>query len=146
MSTAAHYSVLLAESIDALITDPNGIYFDGTFGRGGHSRAILARLAAGGQLQGFDKDPQAIATANQLCGEDKRFSISHNSFASLQQLAEQRQWLGKVDGVLLDLGVSSPQLDQTERGFSFMQDGPLDMRMDTSRGQSAAEFVNTAKG
>lgn len=132
-----HYSVLLQESVTALINDPSGSYVDGTFGRGGHSREILSKLEADGSLLGIDKDPQAIAVAEALAKEDRRFSIRHGSFADLLDWVEPNS----LDGVLLDLGVSSPQLDQAERGFSFMQDGPLDMRMDTTRGQSAAEWL-----
>ncbi len=134
---SAHYSVLLQEAVTALITDPGGRYVDGTFGRGGHSRAVLAQLSADGALLGIDKDPQAIEVANALAQEDGRFSIQHGSFANLLDWVEA----GSLDGVLLDLGVSSPQLDQADRGFSFMQDGPLDMRMDTTRGQSAADWL-----
>lgn len=145
MTQAAHYSVLLDESVEALVVDPNGLYIDGTFGRGGHSRVILSRLAGQGRLLGFDKDPEAIAVANALHAEDPRFSLAHNSFAMMQAVSEQQDNAGLVDGVLLDLGVSSPQLDNAERGFSFMNDGPLDMRMDCTQGESAADFVNTAK-
>lgn len=132
--------MLLHEAVDALVSAPDGIYVDGTFGRGGHSRAVLARLNDAGRLVGIDKDPQAIAEANTLAAADARFAIQHGSFADLLT------WVapGSVDGVLLDLGVSSPQLDQAERGFSFMQDGPLDMRMDTTRGQSAAQWLANA--
>ena len=145
MTSPSHYSVLLKESVDSLITDPNGIYIDGTFGRGGHSRAILSELEQKARLIAFDKDPQAIDVGNALQNEDARFSIEHDSFANMEQVARREQYAGLVDGILLDLGVSSPQLDQAERGFSFIHDGPLDMRMDCSKGQSAADFVNTAK-
>lgn len=144
MSQPEHFSVLLRESVDALVQDASGFYIDGTFGRGGHSRAVLQRLNADGRLLGFDKDPLAIAAGKKLEQEDQRFSIVHDSFAALADVAAQRGVAGRVAGILLDLGVSSPQLDQAERGFSFLQDGPLDMRMDTSRGISAAEWVNTA--
>lgn len=136
-----HDSVLLNEAVEALVIDPNGIYIDCTFGRGGHSRAILSHLSDEGRLIGFDKDLQAIAVGEQLQQEDQRFSIVHESFSLLEQEVSKRGWVGEVTGVLMDLGVSSPQLDQAERGFSFMQDGPLDMRMDTTRGQTAAQWV-----
>ncbi|MFC3113960.1 16S rRNA (cytosine(1402)-N(4))-methyltransferase RsmH [Cellvibrio fontiphilus] len=144
MSDAQHITVLLNEAVEALVTDTSGFYVDGTFGRGGHSGLILQQLAADGRLLGIDKDLAAIATANQRFGDDSRFAIAHGSFAELAALVEARGMTGKVAGVLLDLGVSSPQLDEAERGFSFMQDGPLDMRMDQSRGQSAADWVNSA--
>ncbi|SHE96944.1 16S rRNA (cytosine1402-N4)-methyltransferase [Microbulbifer donghaiensis] len=141
MSQELHRSVLLREAVDALVTDPGGFYIDGTFGRGGHSAAILQRLNESGHLLGVDKDPQAIDYAHERFANEKRFAIWHGSFADMDEAAAERA--GQVTGILLDLGVSSPQLDQAERGFSFMQDGPLDMRMDTSRGISAAEWVNT---
>lgn len=144
MSDAQHITVLLNEAVEALVTDTSGFYVDGTFGRGGHSGLILQQLAADGRLLGIDKDLAAIATANQCFGDDSRFTIAHGSFAELAALVEARDMTGKVAGVLLDLGVSSPQLDEAARGFSFMQDGPLDMRMDQSRGQSAADWVNSA--
>jgi 16S rRNA (cytosine1402-N4)-methyltransferase len=144
VSDAQHITVLLNEAVEALVTDTSGFYVDGTFGRGGHSGLILQQLAADGRLLGIDKDLAAIATANQRFGDDSRFAIAHGSFAELAALVEARGMTGKVAGVLLDLGVSSPQLDEAERGFSFMQDGPLDMRMDQSRGQSAADWVNSA--
>ncbi|WP_323121565.1 16S rRNA (cytosine(1402)-N(4))-methyltransferase RsmH [Burkholderia alba] len=133
-----HRTVLLDEAVDALVTRPDGIYVDGTFGRGGHSRAVLARLGAAGRLIAFDKDPLAIATAARI--EDERFAIVHDSFASLGAALAERG-VGRVSGVLLDLGVSSPQVDDPERGFSFRADGPLDMRMDPTRGESAADWL-----
>ncbi|WP_346833470.1 16S rRNA (cytosine(1402)-N(4))-methyltransferase RsmH [Pseudomonas abietaniphila] len=139
-----HITVLLEEAVEALAVRADGCYLDGTFGRGGHSRLILQSLGPDGRLLGFDKDPQAIATGQALAAEDGRFVIVQRSFAELGSEALERGLAGKVSGVLLDLGVSSPQLDDPERGFSFMNDGPLDMRMDPSRGISAAEFVNTA--
>jgi 16S rRNA (cytosine1402-N4)-methyltransferase len=139
-----HITVLLEEAVEALAVRADGCYLDGTFGRGGHSRLILQNLGPDGRLLGFDKDPQAIATGQALAAEDGRFVIVQRSFAELGSEALERGLDGKVSGVLLDLGVSSPQLDDPERGFSFMNDGPLDMRMDPSRGISAAEFVNTA--
>ncbi|AOJ61521.1 ribosomal RNA small subunit methyltransferase H [Burkholderia ubonensis] len=136
-----HRTVLLDEAVDVLVTRPDGIYVDGTFGRGGHSRAVLARLGAAGRLIAFDKDPRAIETAQGI--EDARFSIVHDSFASMQGALAARG-IGKVSGVLLDLGVSSPQVDDPQRGFSFRADGPLDMRMDPTRGESAAEWLARA--
>ncbi len=138
-----HDAVLLNEAVEALVIDPNGIYIDCTFGRGGHSRAILSHLSEKGRLIGFDKDLQAIAVGEQLQLEDDRFSIVHESFSLLEQEVSKHGWVGDVTGVLMDLGVSSPQLDQAERGFSFMQDGPLDMRMDTTRGQTAEQWIAT---
>lgn len=144
MTQLQHVTVLLQEAVDALVTNPSGFYVDGTFGRGGHSALVLQHLSPEGQLLGIDKDLAAIAVANERFAGDQRFAIAHGSFAELAGLIEARGMTGKVDGVLLDLGVSSPQLDEAERGFSFQNDGPLDMRMDQSRGQSAAEWVNTA--
>ncbi|MCQ3828026.1 16S rRNA (cytosine(1402)-N(4))-methyltransferase RsmH [Microbulbifer elongatus] len=141
MSQDLHRSVLLREAVDALVVDPGGLYIDGTFGRGGHSALVLEQLSDAGQLVAVDKDPQAVAFARERFTAEPRFSIWHGSFADMDQAVADRA--GQVAGILLDLGVSSPQLDQAERGFSFMQDGPLDMRMDTSRGMSAAEWVNT---
>lgn len=139
-----HKSVLLDEAVELLITSPSGCYVDGTFGRGGHSRLILSKLAEDGRLLGFDKDPQAIAVAGQLQQQDARFEPIHDSFAALGRELAQRGLAGKLDGVLLDLGVSSPQLDDPERGFSFLNDGPLDMRMNTQAGESAAEWIARA--
>jgi 16S rRNA (cytosine1402-N4)-methyltransferase len=139
-----HITVLLNEAVEALAVRADGCYVDGTFGRGGHSRLILQSLGPDGRLLGFDKDPQAIATGQALAAEDGRFVIVQRSFAELGEEAQNQGIAGNVSGILLDLGVSSPQLDDPERGFSFMNDGPLDMRMDPSRGVSAAEFVNTA--
>jgi len=144
VSDSQHITVLLNEAVEALITDPAGFYVDGTFGRGGHSALVLQQLASNGRLLGIDKDLAAIATANARFANDSRFAIAHGSFAGLAQLVADRGMTGKVSGVLLDLGVSSPQLDEAERGFSFMQDGPLDMRMDQTRGQSAADWINSA--
>ncbi|WP_409278682.1 16S rRNA (cytosine(1402)-N(4))-methyltransferase RsmH [Pseudomonas defluvii] len=139
-----HITVLLDEAVEALAIRADGCYLDGTFGRGGHSRLILRHLGPQGRLLGFDKDPQAIATGQALAAEDGRFVIVQRSFAELGAEVSARGLAGKVSGVLLDLGVSSPQLDDPERGFSFLNDGPLDMRMDPSRGISAAEFIATA--
>jgi 16S rRNA (cytosine1402-N4)-methyltransferase len=144
MTQLQHVTVLLQEAVDALVTNPAGFYVDGTFGRGGHSALVLQHLSPEGRLLGIDKDLAAIAVANERFADDKRFGIAHGSFAELAELIEARAMSGKVDGVLLDLGVSSPQLDEAERGFSFQNDGPLDMRMDQTRGQSAADWVNNA--
>ncbi|WP_455204733.1 16S rRNA (cytosine(1402)-N(4))-methyltransferase RsmH [Kaarinaea lacus] len=137
-----HQPVLLKEVLEALEIKQNGIYIDGTFGRGGHAQAILGHLGTQGQLFAMDKDPDAVAAARQLFANEPRFSIERGSFALLEQYAEEKGWLGRVDGILLDLGVSSPQLDDAQRGFSFKRDGALDMRMDPQVGQSAAEWIN----
>lgn len=139
-----HRPVLLDEVLEALNIRPDGIYLDGTFGRGGHSAAILERLSENGRLLAMDKDPQAIAVAQNRFAGDRRFSIVRGSYTMLGQEIEQRGWKGRVDGILLDLGVSSPQLDDPSRGFSFRHDGPLDMRMDPDSGQSAAEWLAEA--
>jgi 16S rRNA (cytosine1402-N4)-methyltransferase len=136
--------VLLREAIEALSVKGDGTYLDCTFGRGGHSRAILAQLTEQGRLFSIDKDPQAIAAGMQELGGDSRFSIAQGSFAELGRLARDWGIEGGLDGILFDLGVSSPQLDDPERGFSFMEDGPLDMRMDPTRGVSAAEWLAEA--
>ena len=125
-----HISVLLDECIEALAIKPNGIYIDATFGRGGHSAHILDALGEHGRLIAFDRDPQAIKAAERFA-DDKRFSIIHSPFGDMAEEIEALGLTGKIDGVLMDLGVSSPQLDDAERGFSFLRDGPLDMRMDT---------------
>ncbi len=136
--TCTHTTVLLQEAVDALVHDPRGSYLDATFGRGGHSRAILARLDSHAHLCAFDQDPQAVQAAQDLL-QDPRFSIRHVPFSSL------RDWPGaSLSGVLLDIGVSSPQIDQAERGFSFRHDGPLDMRMDPTRGRSVHQWLVTA--
>ena len=137
MSTWSHTTVLLNEATEALITDPQGQYVDATFGRGGHARLILQRLAPQGSLVAFDKDPEALAEAARI--QDARFSIRHQGFAALGELPA-----GSAAGVLMDLGISSPQIDNPARGFSFRADGPLDMRMDPTRGQSAAEWLAVA--
>jgi 16S rRNA (cytosine1402-N4)-methyltransferase len=138
-----HQTVLLREAVDALVTNPGGFYVDGTFGRGGHSRYLLECLDAGGRLLGVDKDPAAQAAAEQLASVEPRFCFFHGSFAELPAQL-RRMGIEAVDGILLDLGVSSPQLDDAGRGFSFLQDGPLDMRMDTTRGETAAEWLSYA--
>jgi len=137
----SHKSVLLEEAVDALAIRPDGAYIDATFGRGGHSRLILDRLGPRGRLIALDRDPEAVAAGKRI--DDARFCMVHASFAELAGVLE-RLGLEGVDGVLLDLGVSSPQLDAAARGFSFRRDGPLDMRMDTSRGQTAAQWLETA--
>ena len=136
-----HQSVLLEQAIAALITDKNGFYIDGTFGRGGHSRRILKELSEQGRLLVIDKDPEAIVLAHELAEEDTRVSVFHGSFEALQKAVEDRESMGKVAGVLLDLGVSSPQLDDAQRGFSFNKDGPLDMRMNTASGITAETWL-----
>jgi 16S rRNA (cytosine1402-N4)-methyltransferase len=140
---AAHETVLLHEAVDALVGNPAGLYLDGTFGRGGHSREILARLNAGGRLLACDKDEAAEAEAQALAAADRRFRFHRGSFADLPELLAREARV--ADGVLLDLGVSSPQLDDAARGFSFSKDGPLDMRMDRRDGESAADWLATAK-
>jgi 16S rRNA (cytosine1402-N4)-methyltransferase len=139
-----HETVLLHEAVDGLVVKTDGVYVDGTFGRGGHSKEILSKLDEGGRLLAIDKDPEAISVGRALSVEDSRFSIVQGSFADMAALV-QAEGLGPVDGVLLDLGVSSPQLDQSERGFSFMRDGPLDMRMDPTSGVSAAQWLAVAE-
>ncbi|HAD42147.1 MAG TPA: 16S rRNA (cytosine(1402)-N(4))-methyltransferase [Plesiomonas shigelloides] len=139
----SHITVLLHEAVGGLAIRPNGIYIDGTFGRGGHSRLILSQLGPQGRLIAIDRDPQAIAEAATI--DDPRFQIVHGPFSNVQQYVEELGLTGKIDGFLLDLGVSSPQLDDAERGFSFMRDGPLDMRMDPSSGFSAAEWLQKAE-
>ncbi len=133
-----HTTVLLSEAVDALDIQPDGTYVDATFGRGGHSRLILSKLSAKGRLIAFDKDLDAIAEAQTI--QDPRFSIRHQGFTDLGELAA-----GSINGVLMDLGVSSPQIDNPARGFSFRNEGPLDMRMDTTRGQSVSEWLAEAE-
>ncbi|STX28230.1 S-adenosylmethyl transferase MraW [Legionella beliardensis] len=141
----SHQSVLLQESIDGLAIKANGVYIDGTFGRGGHSKAILARLSTQGRLIAIDKDSQAIEFAKIHFSNDPRFQIFQGSFAELLDFAKQANVYQQVDGILLDLGVSSPQLDDATRGFSFMQAGPLDMRMNRHQSLDAASYINHAK-
>jgi 16S rRNA (cytosine1402-N4)-methyltransferase len=135
--------VLLHEAVDALVTLPDGFYVDGTFGRGGHSRHLLQSINSGGHVLGVDKDHAAQAVAHELAESESRFRFFHGSFAELPQQLHA-MGVDAVDGILLDLGVSSPQLDDGDRGFSFMRDGPLDMRMDTSRGETAAQWLSRA--
>ncbi|MDC0664087.1 16S rRNA (cytosine(1402)-N(4))-methyltransferase RsmH [Marinobacter sp. SS21] len=139
-----HQSVLLDVAVEQLVIDPDGNYVDCTFGRGGHSRKILERLSQRGRLLGIDKDPEAIGFAERLAGEDVRFSSFHGSFAEIQAAVAASGWHGGVAGVLMDLGVSSPQLDDASRGFSFMREGPLDMRMNPLQSPSAAEWLAAA--
>ena len=143
-ATTEHTTVLLHEAVDALVVDPDGFYVDGTFGRGGHTAELLSKLSAEASVVAIDKDPQAIAEGERRFIEDSRLQLVHGSFADLSEIVAQMGRSGQLSGVLLDLGVSSPQLDQAERGFSFMRDGPLDMRMDTSKGLSAAEWIASA--
>ncbi|WP_088285048.1 16S rRNA (cytosine(1402)-N(4))-methyltransferase RsmH [Ideonella sp. A 288] len=158
-ATWAHTTVLLTEAVEAVApyaaldegaadeadppARPEGTYVDGTFGRGGHSRALLTRVGPGARLVAFDKDPEAVAAAQALVASDARFAIVHDSFAAMREALAARG-VTAVDGVLLDLGVSSPQIDNPERGFSFRFDAPLDMRMDTTRGETAADFLARA--
>jgi 16S rRNA (cytosine1402-N4)-methyltransferase len=137
-TTWKHTTVLLNEATSALLTRPDGTYVDATFGRGGHTRLILSQLEPTGRLIAFDKDPEAVAVANAI--DDTRFSIRHQGFAALRELEG-----GSITGILMDLGVSSPQIDNPARGFSFRGEGPLDMRMDTTRGESVAEWLATAE-
>lgn len=138
-----HQTVLLREAVDALVTEASGFYVDGTFGRGGHSRYLLEQLGSSGHLLAVDKDPAAAMAAQELGGSEPRFEFFHGSFAELPHLLHG-MGIDAVDGILLDLGVSSPQLDESGRGFSFSQDGPLDMRMDTSSGETAAQWLSYA--
>jgi 16S rRNA (cytosine1402-N4)-methyltransferase len=147
MGTDQHQPVLLEEVLEALNIQGSdregGVYLDGTFGRGGHARAILARLSEQGCLLALDKDPEAIAFGKEAFGDDPRFKIAQGSFADMERFVRDWGLERGLDGILLDLGVSSPQLDNPERGFSFMGDGPLDMRMNPSQGVSAAEWIAT---
>ena len=140
-----HQPVLLKETVEGLFIQPDGIYVDATFGRGGHSRAILQQLSANGRLLGLDRDPTAVEAGQALAKMDTRFAIEHCAFSELSTVIHSRLWQGKVNGILMDIGVSSPQLDEAERGFSFQHDGPLDMRMDPTSGMSAAEWLASAE-
>ena len=145
MSNNAHVPVLMGPVLDGLEIKADGIYIDGTFGRGGHSSAILKQLNADGRLIAIDRDPQAIASVPKALEEDPRFELVRGEIAELSTCVGERELTGRVDGLLLDLGVSSPQLDEAERGFSFLRDGPLDMRMDPDSGVSAAEWLRSVK-
>ena len=138
-----HITVLLNEAVDALAVKPDGVYVDATFGRGGHSRLILSKLGENGRLVVFDKDPQAIVVAQALANQDKRVRVVHDGFATFAAALTALD-VDKIDGALFDLGISSPQIDEAARGFSFRFDAPLDMRMDTTRGMSAAEWLAMA--
>jgi 16S rRNA (cytosine1402-N4)-methyltransferase len=140
-----HETVLLEPAVEALLSAADGVYVDGTFGRGGHSQRILLGLNEQGRLLAFDKDPAAVQVARERFAADSRFEIVQRSFADLHEVVEQRGLAGKVSGVLLDLGVSSPQLDDAQRGFSFVNDGPLDMRMNPQEGISAAQWIAEAQ-
>ena len=141
----SHQPVLIKEVLDKLNINPQGKYVDGTFGRGGHAGEILRQLDANGRLLVMDKDPQAIREAEKMFVNDERVIITRGSFAMMKQAVAEQGWMGKVDGILLDLGVSSPQLDDADRGFSFKRDGALDMRMDPEAGQSAADWIARVK-
>ena len=141
MSSNAHVPVLLGPVLEGLKIKPDGCYVDGTFGRGGHSREILKQLGSEGRLIAIDRDPQAIASAPISLTDDPRFELVRGEIAQLKTIIGERDLVGKVDGLLFDLGVSSPQLDEADRGFSFMRDGPLDMRMDPDSGASASEWL-----
>jgi len=143
--SSEHLPVLFNEALEALHIRADGVYFDGTFGRGGHAGAVLDQLGESGRLLAMDKDIDAIRYAQKRFADDKKFEITQGSFAMMADVVNQAGLMGQVSGVLLDLGVSSPQLDNADRGFSFMKEGPLDMRMDTSSGQSAAEWLANAE-
>jgi 16S rRNA (cytosine1402-N4)-methyltransferase len=140
-----HQAVLLREALESLNIQPSGIYIDATFGRGGHSRAILQQLNEQGRLLAFDRDAEAVAFAKKQFAGEPRFTIERSNFDRIAGMAEQYGLAGKINGVLMDLGVSSPQLDDAERGFSFLRSGPLDMRMDTSQGESARQWLARVK-
>ncbi|MEA3278835.1 MAG: 16S rRNA (cytosine(1402)-N(4))-methyltransferase RsmH [Pseudomonadota bacterium] len=144
MTDVAHTPVLLEESLEALAIKPDGIYLDGTFGRGGHARGVLSRLGPEGRLVALDRDPEAIAMGEDLARREPRFSIEHAAFSLVEDVARRHGIFGAANGLLLDLGVSSPQLDAAERGFSFMADGPLDMRMNRDAGESADRWLARA--
>jgi 16S rRNA (cytosine1402-N4)-methyltransferase len=141
--TWTHVTVLLQEAIAAVLTDLNGIYLDATYGRGGHSRLLLSQLSPQGRLIAFDRDPEAIADAQILAKQDPRFSIRHAAFSTIGEQSDLAH--NSIAGILMDLGISSPQVDNAARGFSFMRAGPLDMRMDSTRGESVAQWLMHAK-
>ncbi len=140
-----HAPVLLEEVLNGLHIHQDGLYIDATFGRGGHSLAILENLAENGRLLVFDKDPEAVALAREIAQRDQRLEVCHSSFSLVSEFIAERSLVGLVDGILLDLGVSSPQLDNAERGFSFLRDGELDMRMNPQQGESARDWLNAAR-
>ncbi|MEM8593549.1 MAG: 16S rRNA (cytosine(1402)-N(4))-methyltransferase RsmH [Pseudomonadota bacterium] len=141
---SVHVTVLLREAVDSLITDADGCYVDATFGRGGHSQEILSRLGVNAQLIVIDKDLQALEVAAEMAVNEPRMSVKHGGFSQIEEFVKTHTTEEGVQGVLLDLGVSSPQLDEADRGFSFMREGPLDMRMDVTQGQTAAEWLEEA--
>jgi len=142
--TAGHTPVLLETFVEWIRVDPDGLYVDATFGTGGHSRAILARLSSQGQLMALDRDPAAVEIGNRLAKDDSRFRMRHASFSDMGRIIEQCGW-DKMSGIGFDLGVSSPQLDKAERGFSFQEAGPLDMRMDPTTGQPLSSLLRSVK-
>ena len=144
MTEREHEPVLRNEAVAALNVRADGIYVDATFGRGGHAQAILEQLGPDGRLLALDRDPQAVASAKKQFADEARLTMVHGPFSLLGRAVDERGWHGRVNGILFDLGVSSPQLDEPARGFSFRADGPLDMRMDTTRGESAADWLNRA--
>lgn len=144
INNGGHVTVLLNEAVAGLQVQPDGVYVDGTFGRGGHSRLILSQLGKDGRLVVFDKDPQAIAVAQELARQDTRVQVVHEGFSALKRSLQQLG-ISRINGALFDLGISSPQIDDAGRGFSFRFDAPLDMRMDTTRGQSAAQWLAVAE-
>lgn len=144
INNGGHVTVLLNEAVAGLQVQPAGVYVDGTFGRGGHSRLILSQLGKNGRLVVFDKDPQAIAVAQELARQDARVLVVHEGFSALKRSLQQLG-ISRINGALFDLGISSPQIDDAGRGFSFRFDAPLDMRMDTTRGQSAAQWLAVAE-
>ena len=141
---SSHDTVLMHEAVEALVTNSGGVYIDATFGRGGHSKLILERLNEDGRLIVFDKDPDAIAVAMSMQSTDSRIEVVHAPFGQIEETLSNKGMGSQLDGILFDLGVSSPQLDEADRGFSFLRDGPLDMRMDPGSGQSAAQWINLA--
>jgi len=144
MTKVQHQTVLLEPAIEALVTDSSGFYVDGTFGRGGHSRRILQVLGDSGRLLAIDRDPDAVSVARKAFADDARFEVKQGAFSELASIVDGLGKTGQINGVLLDLGVSSPQLDEAQRGFSFTQDGPLDMRMNPQEGDSAAQWLASA--